>query len=697
MGTTDAYRPDPGRSRPAPYEPGSLLDLLSVAAAVLDQEGRIVLWSPQAEELFGWSASEALGQFAAKLLVDEDHRGDVLELFAKVMSGGYWAGVFPALHKDGTTRLLEFRNMRLEDKDGGVFALGMATDREVLRDVERDLALSLRLVAQSPIGLAVMDTELRYVMVNPALERMHGLSARDHIGKRVHDVLPVKNAAEIESAMRRVLASGTPLVDQFVVGRTADPAVGERARLVSYYRLEDPAGREMGLATSVVDVTERHHAATEARRRLALIADASVLIGTTLDLDQTARELAEVVVPDLADVAAVDVLDTVLGGNSAPPGQQAAVFRALAVASVMSDEATEAVRAADPPGEIARYDADRLVARCVTTGRPVLLSEVRPEDLPRIARDEDAARRLGRAGLHSYMAVPLIARGEVLGALDLKRTSNPEPFGEDDVVLAGELAARAAVCIDNARWYQRERATALTLQRDLLPQLPQNPVGLEVAYRYQPAGAAGQVGGDWFDVIPQDDDQSALVVGDVMGSGINAAAAMGQLRTAGRTLSALGLDPAEVLRHLDLTASGLDQALATCVYAVYDPQSRQCRVANAGHLPPVLMRPDRRPALLDLPTGAPLGVGGVPFESIVVDLDPGDQLVFYTDGLVETRDEAIDTRLEVLVGLLDGPMPDLESTCDMLLRELREDNDQDDVALLIARVRPGVVECEDSP
>ncbi|MFI9201535.1 SpoIIE family protein phosphatase [Streptomyces sp. NPDC053048] len=691
MGTTDAFRPDPGRARAAPYEAGGLLDVLSVAAVVLDQDGRIVLWSPQAEALFGWSAAEALGRYAAQLLVDERNRDEVLRLFAKVMGGGgTWAGVFPTRHRDGTIRLLEFRNMRLEDKDGRIYGLGIASDQEILRDVERDLALSLRLVAQSPIGLAVLDTELRYVMVNPALERIHGLPARAHTGRHVRDALPFMDDADadaMERAMRQVLKTGTPLVDQFTVGPTADPAAGERARLVSFYRLEDPAGRPLGLATSDVDVTDRHRTATEARRRLALIADASVLIGTTLDLDQTAHELAQVVVPDLADVAAVDVLDAVLHGSSAPPDDRAAVFRALAVAPADATGVTDAVRAADPPGEIAKYDADRLVARCVRTARPVRLPHVTPGDLPRIARDAAAAELLGRAGLHSYLAVPLIARGEVLGALDLKRTRNPEPFGEDDVVLAGELAARAAVCIDNARWYQRERATALTLQRDLLPQRPQNLVGLEVAYRYQPAGAAVQVGGDWFDVIPQGEDSSALVVGDVMGSGINAAAAMGQLRTAARTLSGLGLDPAQVLRHLDRTASGLDQTIATCLYAVYDPRLDRCCVANAGHLPPVLMRPGQRPALVDLPTGAPLGVGGVPFESVAVPLAPGDQLVLYTDGLVETRGEDIDSRLRVLTGLLDGPRLGLEATCDLLLGELREDNDQDDVALLIARVR----------
>ncbi|MEV4442991.1 SpoIIE family protein phosphatase, partial [Streptomyces sp. NPDC049577] len=649
---------------------------------------RIILWSPQAEELFGWSSGEALGRYPAPLLVADEDVEEVLELFDKVMrEGESWAGVFPALHKDGSTRMVELRNVRLEDQHGHYFALGVATDRRVVLDLERDLALSVRLVAQSPIGLAVLDNDLRYVMVNPALERIHGVPAEKHVGRRVGEALPGADAAAIEAAMRRVLATGKPLLDQFLTGRSGGGATEDKTQLVSYYRLEDPAGRPLGLATSVVDITERQRAATEARRRLAMIADASVLIGTTLDLDQTARELAEVVVPDLADVAAVDVLDAVLEGSRAgPPGGEAAVFRALAVASA---GAPDAVRAADQPGQIAKYDADRLVTRCVNTGHPVHLPHVEPRDLPRIARDEEAAALLARAGLHSYMAVPLIARGEVLGALDLKRTRNPRPFGEDDVVLAGELAARAAVCIDNARWYQRERATALTLQRDLLPQRPQDPVGLEVAYRYQPAGAASQVGGDWFDVIPHAGDKSALVVGDVMGSGLSAAAAMGQLRTAARTLTGLGLDPAQVLRHLDGTASGLDQAIATCVYVVYDPHSTQCCAATAGHLPPVLVRPGHRPTLLDLPPGAPLGVGGVPFESVTVDLAPGDQLVLYTDGLVETRDEAIDVRLEVLLDVLDGPRRDLEATCDLLLSSLRAGQEQDDdVALLIARVRP---------
>ncbi|MGH8917615.1 MAG: PP2C family protein-serine/threonine phosphatase, partial [Actinomycetes bacterium] len=309
------------------------------------------------------------------------------------------------------------------------------------------------------------------------------------------------------------------------------------------------------------------------------------------------------------------------------------------------------------------------------------------QDLARIARDADAAALLKQAGVHSYLAVPLIARGEVIGALGLQRIRNRLPFDQDDMILAGELAARAAVCIDNARWYQRQRHAALTLQRHLLPHQPDPRPGLEVAYRYQPAAAAGEAGGDWFDVIPLADDKTALIVGDVMGSGINAAATMGQLRIAARTLARLGLELDAVLTHLDDITADLDDTLATCVLAVYDPHHLRCHIATAGHLPPVLTRPGKAPELLDLPTGAPLGVGGVPFKTIEFPLGIGDELVLYTDGLVETRDQDIDARLEVLTDLLSQPRRPLEETCDLLLDTLRHPDDHDDVALLIARTQ----------
>ncbi|MER7202285.1 PAS sensor protein [Streptomyces sp. CB01635] len=672
-------------------EPGGLLDALAVAAVMIDAQGRICLWSPQAEELFGFAAEEALGQYAAPLLVAPENQDLVLGLFAEVMeSGRSWAGVFPVRHKDGSTRLVEFRNMRLHDELGDVYALGIASDQALLRRVERDLALSVQLVAQSPIGLAVLDTNLRYVMVNPALERINALPAEQHIGRGVGEALPFLDTEAITATMRQVMATGTPVLNEFTIGRPGGASDVEHAWSASYYRLDDPAGRVLGLAISVVDVSEQHRASQEAaraRRRLAFIADASRTVGTTLDVEQTAHELASVVVPELADLAAVDILDAVLQGlrQTTPAAGGPALFRALAVTAAYS---TNALHAADTPGQIASYAADRYITQCVTSGRPVLVEHVSEADLERIAPDPKSARVLSRAGLHSYLAVPLIARGEVLGALDLGRARNELPFDEDDVVLAGELAARAAVCIDNARSYQSERRTALTLQRHLLPPRPPRRPGLEIAYRYQPAQSASEIGGDWFDTIPVAGNKTALVIGDVMGSGINAAATMGQLRTATRTLADLDLAPAEVLRHLDHTAAELDPAFATCIYTVYDPHRGECRIAVAGHLPPILVRPGRRPELLDLPTGTPLGVGDVAFQETIVKMESGDQLVLYTDGLIETRSDAIDARINTLLDLLSEPQGSLDEVCDHLLVALRDEGDRDDVALLIARARP---------
>ncbi|MFF9405280.1 SpoIIE family protein phosphatase [Streptomyces anandii] len=688
---TAAGAPSAGGGGPVrgPARPSGLLDVLGVASVVLDAEGRIVLWSPQAEELFGYSAQEALGQYAARIMVHEEYLDLVVKLFADVLQTGQgWAGAFPIRCKDGSTRLVEFRNMRLLDDRGDVYALGLAADQSTVRRLEREVALSARIVSQSPIGLAVLDTRLRYVSVNPALERIDGVPADEHVGRMIPEVLPQIDADTLEGAARQVLETGQPLVDVFAVGRTPADPDEDHAWTVSLYRLEDAAGTVLGVAVSIVDITEQYRAGIEAeaaRRRLALIADASARIGTTLDLERTARELAEVAVPELADVAAVDLLEAVVAGRRSSLGPaEAAVIRALAV---RAEHSADALEAADPPGQIASYGPDRLVTECVRTGRPVLVAQVKDDDLARIARSPQAAVLLDRVGVHSYLAVPLIARGEVLGALDLKRTRNPRPFSEDDVLLARELAARAAVQIDNARWYQNARDTALTLQRSLLPRHPSVTGGLEVASRYQPAGATIEVGGDWFDVIPLENDKTALVVGDVMGSGISAAATMGRLRTATKALASLDLDPARLLEHLDRITDGLDHSIATCLYAVHDPRNRQCRIANAGHLPPARIRVGHPPEFLDLPTGVPLGVGGIPFSTTTFDLEPGDQLVLYTDGLVETRRHPLDERLQTLLTLLDDPARPLEELCDLLLRTLHQPDNHDDVALLVARVQ----------
>jgi PAS domain S-box-containing protein len=667
--------------------PGGLLDVLRVAALVLGSDGRIALWSPEAESLLGFSAAEALGQDAGALLVAPENRTRAHELFDRVRTGARWAGVFPVRHKDGSTRRVEFRTMPLRDARGDIHALGLGTDAETVRNVERDLALSHILVSQSPVGIAVFDTDLRWVRVNPSLERINGVPEEAVLGRRVGEVLPALDVEAIESRMRRVLQTGEPLLDQQTVGRTAADSE-DHAYSESYHRIEDANGRVLGLAISVLDISERQRAAAEvakARERLAVIADAGVRIGTTLDLSQTAHELADVAVPELADLAAVDVLDSVVNpGGTAPVRADGFLdFRALAL---KASHPTDAIKAAEPVEESALYSSFRMITQCVREARPILLEHVTDTEIRRIAGDGSAAETLRRAGIHSYLAAPLMARGEVLGTLSLCRTVNPRPFDDQDLTLATELAARAAICIDNARLYGRERNTALTLQRSLLPQDPQHYGDIEIASRYLPA--ISEVGGDWFDVLALKDGKVGLVVGDVMGKGVHAAAIMGQLRTATRALARLDLPPAELLHHLDdLTASlGDSDMLATCIYVVCDPRHGRCEVSRAGHLPPVLVDPDGNAAFLDIAGGVPLGVGGVPFTVEERELGEGALLALFTDGLVESHATPVDVGLQSLLRLLNGTRLPLEETCDMLLGALNREP-EDDVALLLARRR----------
>ncbi len=333
-------------------EPSGLLDLLGVAAAVLDDEGRITLWSPEAERLFGYSSAEALGRYAADLLIDPLHRSQVLDLFARVLSGESWAGGFPIRCKDGTVRQTEFRNVPLQDDQHHAYALGIATDQKQLRELETGLALTSRLFHHAPFGVAVLDPDLRYMLVNPVLEKIHGKPAGETVGRHPSEVIPVPDTSRIEAAMHRVLATGEPLLNQSTLSTTpSDPDPrAEHAWSASYYRLQDQRGHILGVAVTVVDDTERHRAAAEAGRvrgRLATLAEAGMRIGSSLDLDRTAHELADIAVDDLADVAAVDVLDVIFtaADPAVPDTGQGTAFRPLAVAA---RPPTDAVRAADP-------------------------------------------------------------------------------------------------------------------------------------------------------------------------------------------------------------------------------------------------------------------------------------------------------------------------------------------------------------
>ncbi|MEU6253574.1 SpoIIE family protein phosphatase [Streptomyces sp. NPDC047043] len=429
-----------------------------------------------------------------------------------------------------------------------------------------------------------------------------------------------------------------------------------------------------------------------ARRRLELLHDAGVRIGTTLDVTRTAEELAEVAVPRFADFAAVDLPDAVLRGEEPQTLGGGSALRRVAIRAVRKQPAN-----LYDVGDTVEYVPSTPQARSLEITQSVM-EPVLAEAGGWIAQDPERMERVLAAGVHSLITVPLRARGTTLGVVSFYRSERPAAFEDDDLSLAQELVGRAAICIDNARRYTREHNTALALQRSLLPKGRPEQSAVEVAYRYLPAQAG--VGGDWFDVIPLSGARVALVVGDVVGHGLHAAATMGRLRTAVHNFCSLDLPPDDLLTHLDDLVGRLDRGEgwavestqadsgivgATCLYAVYDPVSRRCTLTRAGHPLPAVVAPDGTVEFVDLPSGPPLGLGGVPFETVELELAEGSQLVLYTDGLVEDRLRDIDSGLDRLRTVLAVPGRPPEDTCEAVLDALLPSRPGDDVALLVAR------------
>ncbi|MFD6491477.1 SpoIIE family protein phosphatase [Streptomyces sp. NPDC059944] len=681
--------------------PGSIYDYIKVASFSIGADGLVDQWSLRAEQIFGIPAERAIGMDPIEAFVAADRREFGQRKMAEILDGREWTGVVPFTvpaaesTAEPVEGLAEVYVMPTTTEDGERAAVCIVVDVRTLRSIETDLAASQAIFGQSPFGFLLIDTDLRVRRANERFSSIFGGDVDDHHGKGVHDYLPHPEAERVTAVLRRVLETGDSITDMHVTGYV--PGSEERRHWsVNLYRVHSGSGRPIGIAWLGIDITSRRAAAREAaaaRRNLALLNEAGARIGNSLDLETTARELLDVVVPGFCDLATVDLYQGLLAGDEAPPGlvDGSAELRRVAFASAVSDAPFAGGQAPVAVGAVHHYPFNSPCADALRTAKP------------RYIPADDGGL------IQSTLAVPMVAHDTVVGLAQFSRTKGSEPFGERDRSLAVELAARAAVCIDNARLYRREHERALILQRSLLPPGDPEASGLDIACRYLPGNAATEVGGDWFDVIELPGHRTALVVGDVMGRGLRAAVAMGELRTAVRTLALLDLEPAEVLSALDEIARGLgtpggvQQAtrtarqprdadlsevyLATCVYAVYDSVTRRCTFANAGHLPPVLVEPGESALMLDVPPGMPLGVGGEPFEEVEVELPEGALLALYTDGLVESRDHPLDEGLQAFVGALTDPTSALEDVCDHVLNTLDTHHGEDDIALLMARVQ----------
>ncbi|MFD4124478.1 SpoIIE family protein phosphatase [Streptomyces globisporus] len=712
------------------------LDITRAATVVLDADSTVIGWSPAAAELLGYEPTEALGRPLSAFLSVHPVGGTPPAAAAEAsgvseasdVSGAAATGVGPpslvgneihvAHARDGRELLVATATCPLP---GGAAGRGpgapdrilVAAEMGELRHWESRLALLQGLATQSPVGLAIYDTDLRLTWCNTAYEREIGQPLAAFRGMRADELygggsfVTPGYPQTLDGVMHQVLDTGEPVLDlNFKAQQPSDPG-RDHLWSCAYYRLEDAHGHVFGVCEDAFDVTDRYRV----QERLALLVEAGRRIGTVLDVVTTAEEIAEVAVPDFAATVRVDVTRAAMTGETAAVGSAADMSLLRVADRSEPGTATPDPGLPDPEGP----ESPRGVSGAAnSTGEdrhpypPVTYPPGSPQH-----------RSLSSGGLvldEGTLVVPLRAGGGILGLVTFDRGVGPDAsgrppapdrattFDNGEVALADELAARAAVCIDNARRYTRERTASLALQRQLLPHHLPPQSAVRTAYRYLPADDVTGVGGDWFDVIPLSGTRVGLVVGDVVGHGLQAAATMGRLRTSVRAFAQLDMAPDELLTRLDdLVGQPAEEPPdayggavetydvttgATCLYAVYDPVSRRCVMARAGHLPPAIVDPGGRVSFPDLPAGPPLGLGGLPFESMEFELPVGSLLALFTDGLVEARDHDIGHGLDTLGRVLGDRSASLEELCDRAVSELVPGGTSaDDTALLLVRTR----------
>ncbi|OKK03564.1 protein phosphatase [Streptomyces sp. CB03234] len=648
------------------------LDVTKAATAVLDGDGTVVGWGPAAHALLGYPPHEAVGRPIGTFVVD---RPGAYRMSAPLPGAALARRqVLHMRHRDGHIVRVATATLPLSHAGTGPARLLAVADADETERWEALQSMLRGLATQSPVGLAIYDIDLRVVWTNHALYREMGTFQYAGLGpdEMVTDgeILSDGYPTTLAEAMRRVIATGEPVIELHYSGRPPADPDHDHVWSCSYYRLQDADGRALGVCEETVDITDRYLA----QQRLDLLVRAGGRVGTSLDMTRTAQELSSVAVPQFADAITVDLIDVVLEGDQPAPGT-ATSRRVVRV----WEGPSEGPRSARPVA----YPADSLQARCLAGGRPVLEGPTPTQSA------------------HSRLAVPLRTEGGPLGVVTFCRDRHPDPFESGDLLVADELVARAAVSIDNARRFTREHAAALTLQRSLLPRHLPRLTAVDVAHRYLPADNRAGVGGDWYDVIALSGTRVGLVVGDVVGHGVRAAATMGRLRTSVRAFARLDLPPDELLTRLDelitqdaheqtaVQAETEDAALGvTCLYAVYDPVTGRCSMARAGSPLPSIVDPGTGAVSHpDVPAGPPLGLGGLPFEAAEFTLPEGSLIALFTDGLIQGRDRDRDAELDALHAVLAEHRRPLDDLCDRIVTTLLPGPVDDDAALLLVRTR----------
>ncbi|WP_328345510.1 SpoIIE family protein phosphatase [Streptomyces violaceus] len=683
-GTERDASPSPGAGHGAlaePTEPGRV----PLAVVVVDREGLVSHWSRGARRLFGVSKDEAIGRTALDLLPvsgalpeEEDtspyaaHDGLGPDLESS-LDGGL---SYPAA---GRARLSAPGRDRVDVLWWAYPLIGPGPERLLVLAADADILRAGGIGDGAPVRTA------------PGFALHTDFPGAEELASRLPEILPSMSVGESARIVGQVLELGYPILEFSQNDRvpvTPDWGVARRAERRAR---RERAARVLAAGEPVPEELRDEGEDLEyaaVREHLEFLNEVSGRIGTSLDLSRTIIEVSRAVVPRFTDVAGTYLREQVVAGEGLPEGVPDTTTMWHRVALEHTDEPGRWDDVV-PVGEAMPFPAHTPFFQCMTSGEPVLVPRISEEMGQAIAAQFEKRDIRPLITGRSMLVVPLKARHVVLGFMILLRHPERPVFDDMDRVTGAELAARAGLVLDNARMYTYQENVAETLQDSMLPHIPPRMAGCDIATRYLPGTLLGRVGGDWFDAVKLPGGRTAFVVGDVMGHGLNSAAMMGQLRTAVQTMAGLDLPPAQLLRNLDDLAQRLgDTYLATCLYAVYDPIASELHLANAGHIPPVLVRAgDGRSELLDLPTGAPVGVGGVPFEAERVRVEPGDRLVMCTDGLVEVRGEDIGVGLATLCESAAHPAASMDDACDTIIRALNTcGGRKDDVALLMARL-----------
>nr|WP_203605983.1 SpoIIE family protein phosphatase [Streptomyces sp. SID8014] len=641
------------------------------AVALVDRRGIVAGWSRAAEGLLERPADEVLGRSVLRLLAEARH--------VRLPEDGEVV----LRHGDFGTVAVRYWAQELQ---GSGFTLVLAVGSGRAAGAEQAEAVFRALLAQDRLGFILRDADLAVLRTNVLPGEFGG--PPQVVGSVLSEVMDGADAARTEETLREVLETGRPLAAQEQHVRSFRPPHHEWSLSYSAVRTEDHEGHPTGVAVFLTDATEHWRAAQRAELRHR----ASAGVGNSLDIERTAQEIADTLVPQFADLAWVDLADAVLAGEEPPKNTAGGdlLLRRVAVRSADGPWPDQLL----PVGATVPPFPDRPMVREVQEGRTIRIDRRAVEEL---LGDPAHVRLAAPEGGHSLIIAPLFARALLLGAVGVWRAERPDPFEEDDAELLTEIAAQAALSVDNARRYTREHRAVDSLQRRLLPQASTSTRVMETTGSYVPAEAGAEIGGDWFDAIALPSLRTGLVVGDVFGSGLHATATMGRLRTAVQTLADLELAPDEVLTQLDTLVARLaaeaepghrDTVGATCLVALHDPVTRCCVMASAGHPPPILALPDGPAHAVDLQPGPPLGVGGLPFETATVDMPPGSVLALYTDGLLRRYAPDLDAATRHLADRLSR-LQRSEERLPSLSRGLMAGGDGtpflDDAALLLAR------------